>query len=131
MDWIDLIGSTEFLRKLFPKAPSLHDVRVFEIGLHQDGPRVLIRFDLNEFPAEPPAKWVHSRANRVQIRLMAIGVRELEIRGWSANNIVDIEVAAASPDGVRVVAQGDGFCLNGHFDHVITDGVSAYDDAHG
>jgi hypothetical protein len=129
MDWIDLVGSAEFLRKLFPEAPSLHGVRVLEVSLHQDGPRALIRFDLNEFPKQPPAKWMQSRANRVQIRLMGIGVRDMEIRGWSANDVADIEVAAASPDGLRLVAQGEGFYLKGVFEHVAIDGVSAYCDA--
>jgi hypothetical protein len=104
-------------------------VRVLEVSLHQDGPRALIRFDLNEFPKQPPAKWMQSRANRVQIRLMGIGVRDMEIRGWSANDVADINVAAASPDGLRLVAQGEGFYLKGVFEHVAIDGVSAYRDA--
>ncbi|MCY1019273.1 Imm50 family immunity protein [Pyxidicoccus sp. MSG2] len=129
MDWIDSIERAVFLRSLFPEAPSLHGVRVLELGLHQDGPRVLIRFDLNEFPARPPAKWGQSQANRVQLRLMGIGVRRLEVRGWSANSIVDIEVTPATSDGVGLVARGEGFSLEAVFDHLSLDGVSAYQDS--
>ncbi|MFY0575471.1 Imm50 family immunity protein [Cystobacter fuscus] len=128
MDWIDSIGGAEFLRKLFSQPPSLHGVRVIDFGLQQDGPRVLISFDLNEYPDEPPAKWVQAQANRVQIRLMGIGVRELELRGWSANNIADIKVTAAAPDAVALICHGDGFFLKAIFDHLAIDRVSAYRD---
>lgn len=117
------------MRKLFPKAPSLHCARVFEVVLHQDGPRALIRFDLNEFPEQPPTKWMQSHANKVQVRLMCIGIRELEIRGWSANNIADIEILAAGSDGVRIVVDGAGFHFEAIFEHVAIDSVSAYTDA--
>jgi hypothetical protein len=129
MDWIDLVGSAEFLRKLFPTAPSLHGVRVLEVDLHQDGPRALVRFDLNEFPEQPPAKWRQSHANKVQVRIMGIGVRELEVRGWSTNNIVDIEIGPADPDGFRLVAEGAGFHFSGVFENLVLDSVSAYADA--
>ena len=128
MDWIDLVGSAEFLRKLFPKAPSLHGVRVLEVDLRQDGPRATVRFDLNDFPQQPPTKWKQSHANKVQIRLMGIGVRDLQVRGWSANNIVDIEIVAADPDGFRLVAQGAGLHLVAVFEHLAVDNVSAYKD---
>lgn len=126
MDWIDLIGRAEFLRQLFPQAPSLQGLRLFEVDLHQDGPRVLLRFDLRAFPEHPPAKWVKDQANRVQVRLLGVGVRALEVRGWTANNIVDIEVAAAPPTGRRFVARGAGFSLEAVFEHLELTGVSAY-----
>ncbi len=129
MDWIDLVGSGEFLRKLFPRAPSLRGVRVLEVDLHQDGPRALIRFDLNEFPEQPPTKWMQSHANKVQVRLMGIGIRDLGVSGWSANNVADIQVLAAGSDGVRFIANGPGFHFNGDFEHLAVDSVSAYTDA--
>ena len=79
MDWIDSVGNAEFLRKLFPRAPSPCNVRVLEVNLHQDGPRVLVRLDLNEFPLQPPAKWMPS--NQAQIGLIGFGFRELKIQG--------------------------------------------------
>lgn len=128
-DWIDRIDNAEFLRTLFPKAPLLRGVRVLEVGLHQDGPRVLFRFDLNEFPLQPPAKWKESHANKVQIRMMGVGIHELEVQGWSTNNIVDIEIGAGEARGVRFVAQGAGFRVSSLFERLILDGVSAYTDA--
>lgn len=125
MDWIDLIGRAEFLRQLFPQAPSLQGLRLFEVNLHQDGPRVLLRFDLKAFPEHPPAKWV-KEANRVQVRLLGVGVQSLQIQGWTANNIVDLEVEAASPKGRRFVARGAGFSLEAVFDSLELTGVSAY-----
>lgn len=129
MDWTNLVSGAEFLRKLFPMAPSLGGVRVLEIDLHQDGPRALIRFDLNEFPARPPTEWMRSHANKVQIRLMGIGVRNLEARGWSVDNIANIEISAAGSDGILFVADGVGFHFRGVFEHIAVESVSAYTDA--
>ncbi|WP_394845131.1 immunity 50 family protein [Pendulispora brunnea] len=127
MDWIDSIGQSEFLRKLFPAAPILRGVRLHELTFHQDGPRVLIRFDLNDFPCEPPSKWIQARANRVQVRLLAVGVRELELRGWSSNNIVDFDFSPHSK-GILLTAQGRELYMRAAVDHLTADGISAYQD---
>jgi hypothetical protein len=128
MDWIDLTGRAEFLRKLFPLAPSLRGVRVHEVSLQQDGPRVLIRFDLNEFPSQPPPKWIQAGANKVQIRLMCIGVQRWVMRGWTANNIADIRMEAAV-GGLRLTSHAKGFSCRGAFEHVLIDAVSGYHEA--
>jgi hypothetical protein len=126
MTWTEVLEGAEFLRKLFPEPPSLEGVRIFSIALNQDGPTVLLGFDLKEFPAQPPPKWVEAEANRVQLKLMAIGVRQLEIHGWTANNIAQVEIAAVSGGGVRIQAVAEGFSFLGLFDHLRLDTLSAY-----
>ncbi len=126
MNWVDLLDRAEFLRILFAEAPSLHLVRVFEIDLHQDGPRVHVTFELNEFPEKPPPKWLKWGANQVQVRLMGVGVRDLELRGWTANNIATIEIVSGTPDGVLFTATGVGFQFRGVFDQIFVDNVTAY-----
>jgi len=88
MSWIDGLDGNHFLRSLFPDGdPPLDAVRVHEIQLHQDGPSLALRFDLSVYPEQPPAKWRAAGSNTVQLRLVADGVTDLVIRGWSLNNV--------------------------------------------
>lgn len=127
MDWVDLLDKAVFLRKLYPVAPSLRKVRLFEVGLLSDeGPVVDIRFDLNEFPAAPPAKWVQACANTVQVRLMCIGVLDLELQGWTFNIVADIDIARSEDKGLIVTISAEGVRFRGVFEFIWVDSVSGY-----
>ncbi|WP_395852771.1 Imm50 family immunity protein [Cystobacter fuscus] len=126
MAWIDLLDRAEFLRKLYPSAPSLREVRVFEVGLRNDGPVVNIRFNLNEFPAAPPTKWIQACANTVQVRLMCVGVLGLEVQGWPSNLIADIDIERSEKTGLILTASAEGFRFKGVFEFISVDAVSAY-----
>ncbi|WP_434385794.1 Imm50 family immunity protein [Melittangium boletus] len=126
MDWIDVLDRPVFLRTLFPVAPPLRKVRIFELRLHQDGPRVMLRFDLNDFPAEPPEKWVAAKANTAQVTLGCTGVRDLEIQGWTVDNLADIEMVREAPGRLSLSAVAPGFLLKAHCQVIWTDSVSGY-----
>jgi hypothetical protein len=125
MAWMDLMGRADFLRKLYPVEPSLMKVRVFEVGLIETGPAVRVRFDLNEYPAAPPLKWIQAQANTVQVQLLCIGVRGLEVQGWTANNIADIDISRTET-GLALTASAEGFRMRGVFEFIWVDSVSSY-----
>ncbi len=128
MKWVDMVENSEFLQKLFPVPPSLTGIRILEVCLHQDGPRLTVRLNLNEYPNDPPPKWVGAAANRAQLTLMCIGVRDLELRGWSTNNLVDLRLEEVK-GGVRLHADSNTFVLHGEFDAVRVDQIAAYQDS--
>ena len=114
MCWIECVGNRKPIETLYSKPPSLNGVRVLEVTLHQDGPRVSLRVDLNEFPDRPPRKWTAGGFNRVQLILVLIEVRSLSIQGWSLNNVVDAILERTS-DGVVLRLHGRGTAIEGVF----------------
>lgn len=126
MRWLEHVDESIFLRQLYPEVdPDLSCVRLHELQLHQDGPRVILRFDLTEFPSAPPPKWRAAQSNIVQVRLMGIGVAAIRIAGWAANNLgsmrierggsgIDIEFSSAECRAIATV------------EHLRVDSVSAY-----
>jgi hypothetical protein len=126
MSWIDLVDNNYFLRMLYPSGdPSLDAIQMHEIVLHQDGPTVSLRFNLNEYPATPPAKWRSAQANTVQLRIAGTGVRQLVLTGWSTTNIGQLTIMKAS--GVVVVEfDGGDSRLNASFDFLSVESVDAY-----
>ena len=129
MDWIDQVEKPdEFIRNLFPVAPSLERLRVLEVTLHEDGPSVSLRCNLNDFPKQPPAKWIKAEANRVQITLSCFGVRRLKIDGWGTNNLVSIRMEKLEGDAFILEAVGDAVCLRAESRRVTLDKVTAYRD---
>ena len=59
---------------------------MLRIEFRQDGPVMLIAFDLAEYPRAPPAKW-HADFNTAQVCVMCIGLRSSTVANWSTNNV--------------------------------------------
>ena len=126
MSWIDEAADNYFLKMLYPMAsPLLDAVRLHEVKLHQDGPVVSLRFDLNEYPAQPPAKWQAVKSNTVQVCLDGIGVREFAMRGWALNNVGRLVVKKGG-SGIIVEFDADECHITAAFDHLRVASVTAY-----
>ena len=82
MGWLDAAERGEFLYRLYEgKSPDLSTVTIQDVVLHPDGPSVLIRMDLQHYPAEPPRKWRIKGCNTVQVTLRAFVVRRWSMDG--------------------------------------------------
>jgi hypothetical protein len=124
--WTEFVLNAAPVEAIFgAKLPTLQGVDLHEIVLHRDGPRVLLRFDLQDFPAHPPKKWSASGLNRVQMRLLASGVKELRITGWQSNVIVDLSIDRDGPL-VRLHSNNGVVRFDLCAESVIVEGVSAY-----
>ena len=147
--WTDHIIDSRPIKAIFGEhCPSLANVNLHEVTLHQDGPTLLLRFDLDlsEFPTDPPKKWVTQRANTVQLRLKALDVRELSIIGAAttmtatitltsekldvddeATNLHTSHVDARQPQSaIRLRVIGDTCNINCLANFVYIDQISAY-----
>ena len=128
MSWIDALDDNHFLKALYPtSAPTLDALRLHEVQLHQNGPAVSLRFDLNEYPAQPLAKWQAAKSNTVQVNLIGIGVQDFAIRGWTSDNIGDLVIKDGT-DGIIVEFHGNKCHMTAVFDHFRVDSVTAYRD---
>ena len=101
MSWMDCVINKASVESIFPTEPLLAGVRMHEVQFHQDGPSVLLRFDLSAFPDSPPKKWVASNFNRVQLVLRFGGIADVSLEGWATDNIGDIELVKDG-SGVRM-----------------------------
>ena len=124
--WTDLVLDAAPLKAIFgPKPPSLESINVHEVVLHRDGPRVLLRFDLHDFPMHPPKKWSAAGFNRVQIRLLALGVQQLQIAGLQSDIQVDLCIDKDGPL-IRLQADNNAVRLYLETDFLIVEGINAY-----
>ena len=127
--WIDYLLDSKPISMIFGQCvPTLKSIVVHEINLHHDGPRILLRFDLAGFPERPPKKWVESGFNRVQLRLLMLGVRELKLIGLQSTIQVDLEIFK-DDCLTRVKADNGIFQLDVGAEFVTTEGISAYVEA--
>ena len=126
--WIDLVMDAAPVKAIYgPKPPTLEAIDLHEIILHRDGPRMLLRFDLHDFPEHPPKQWTAAGFNRVQMRLLVSGVRKLQITGLQSNMQVDLSI---NKDGPLVHLHADNGIVR--FDlaaeSVIVESISGYRD---
>lgn len=124
--WVDMLVDSSPISAIYGQdIPSLDCVDLHEIQIHRDGPRVTIRFNLGGYPARAPAKWVSSGFNTVQLSLMAMGVKELQVEGLGTE--CPMNLAIAKEGGLlRICATGEFIKLNVAADALILDGISAY-----
>lgn len=126
LGWTDLVLDAAPVKAIFGSTtPSLEGVDLHEINFHRDGPRVLLRFDLQEFPVRPPRKWASAGFNRVQIRLMAVGVQRLEVSGLRPNMKTDLSI---NKEGhlFRIHADNGTVRLELTAQSLIVEGITAY-----
>jgi hypothetical protein len=127
-DWVDVLSDSRPIRSIFGEhSPSLRTIVVHDLTIGRDGPSLCVRFDISEYPTNPPVKWVRTGVNRVQIRIIAFGVRDLTINGASSEMMANLELRV---DGSRVQLglDGRGFQVKAIADAIILDRISAYAD---
>ena len=62
--------------------PDLNEVDIHEIVFNRDGPTISITLNLNEYPINPPQKWVDQKFNTVQVKIALIDIEGVELSGW-------------------------------------------------
>jgi hypothetical protein len=131
MSWIDLVEGSEFVRELFPNSPpSLMGICLHEIQLHRDGPEIVLRFDLSQFPDQLPKKWRGRSGNRLQMKFLGSGVTSLLIDGWVLNCVGDLHLER-SESGRVMRLETDCVKIKVSCGHVFVDNVNMYLDGSG
>jgi hypothetical protein len=130
MSWLEYVDRPNAIRAVFGATdPNLDALRLHEIVLHQDGPTVVLRFDLADYPAIAPPKWVVAGHNTVQVCFALAVVTDLSVQGWTLNNIGRLEVRPAGARGFTVEFVSSGSSLVAVCGFVRVDSVRAYKDS--
>jgi hypothetical protein len=123
--WLRFVENPLAIQSVYSATPLLDKVRLLEIKLNEDGPAISLRLTLNSFPENPPQKWTDNKFNRVQLTLLLIGILDLELRGWSTNNIGTASLSKLD-NGIRFLFKAIDTHVNVVAEFVRIDKVSAY-----
>lgn len=81
--WFELLVNSQSIKSIYgDETPSLKNVDVHSLLLHRDGPKLSMKFNLNEYPSSPPKKWNAQEFNTVQIVLSFLDLKSVEMSGW-------------------------------------------------
>ncbi len=107
MSWVDSLDDARSITAVFGQAAVLSgSVNVHEFVVHRDGPQVRLRFDLDDFPTDPPRKWLIDGFNTVQVDLCLVDVVEFSINGVARLMRSHIEISRL--DGLIVTRLQSG-----------------------
>lgn len=109
------------------EAPLLHGVDFHALDLQRDGPRALLKIDLPEFPKSPPQKWIDAGFNRVQLKLLAVGVHRFKMDGLQRNCKLTLSLFTDG-DLIRLSGEGSGMSFDISTEHLLVDGLNPYFD---
>ena len=59
--------------------PSLSDVKLSKGEFSDEGPTLLLSFEINDYPSNPPTRWNRAPSNLVVIQLQCLGVQSLSM----------------------------------------------------
>ena len=90
--WLDKAHDFRIIESIFGREPSLENVCLHSVLMNDDGASIAFRFDLNDFPDNPPKKWIQAGFNTAQITLSVWGLNRILISEWGVNNIGDINI---------------------------------------
>ncbi|MGW3112240.1 Imm50 family immunity protein [Streptomyces sp. SID4982] len=128
MSWTSVIFNPQGVTSVYGgEVPPLSGVRVREIRLLEDGPALVLRFDLSTFPDRAPEKWVAQGFNTVQLEIMFSGLRSLSVEGFGVEVVADVVLSGG--DGVSVVVTSPVTQVRAVAQTAFLSRVSAYQDA--
>lgn len=103
MTWVDFLQDSQAIRSIYcADLPSLSDIDLHEVRLDRRGTSVFLRFDLADYPAPAPKKWIARNANMVQLQLQFSDVGNLTLDGWGNYLPVALEISSIPHSGYRV-----------------------------
>ncbi|MFJ3822034.1 Imm50 family immunity protein [Streptomyces nodosus] len=125
LEWIAALSNPKPVLAVYGDAvPVLDEVRIEELCLSVNGPTLRLRFDLAEFPINPPAKWRRDSLDVVQVEIAFGGVRAISIDEFSADSVCGLKIRK---DGlVNFSGESDSVKLQGVADTATILRVSAY-----
>lgn len=125
-NWFECILDAAQLEAIYGnEIPSLHGVDFHGLDLHRDGPRALLRIDLSSYPKQPPKKWAAAGFNRVQLRLLAVGIHGFKMNGLQRNCKLAVGLIKENAM-IRILGEGAGMSFELLAEHLTVDGISGY-----
>ncbi|WP_263166604.1 immunity 50 family protein [Streptomyces sp. SCSIO ZS0520] len=125
MSWLNHVANPTGLENIYTEGtPSLSGVSLHEVRLVRDGPSLILRFDLNRPPQNPPKKWITKGFNTVQLEITLGGIHEVRLDGFTTTIRADISLT--KPDLVTLKANSAGARISATADAAFLSKISAY-----
>lgn len=106
--WFELLVNSQSIKSIYgDETPSLKNVDVHSLLLHRDGPKLSMKFNLNEYPSSPPKKWNAQEFNTVQIVLSFLDLKSVEMSGW-VDTIYSVDINISFENGRVILKVVDG-----------------------
>ena len=127
--WIELVINPKTITSIYPaQAPSLAQVRLGELSIICGGSlQCRLHFDLKDFPADAPLKWVQQQCNTVSLSLRLLEVTIEQCLIPSGSGVGDLSImhdGTGFQVAFRTDPQGVVFRARATWIHV--DRISAY-----
>lgn len=101
-DWTQILTDATYVQRIYSHPPDLSKVSIHEAVLNRDGSILKLRFDVVDFPDNPPEKWALNQFNRAQFTLHVVELSSVQIFGWSHEIIGELLVSKVD-DGVQIL----------------------------
>ena len=107
-----LIGNHEKLTEFFGCWPSFHDAEVLSLELNRSGQS---RLRVYTFKATPPLEnqSAYTLTKHVVVTFVMEGISELQLDGFSGQNVISSLVVSRTPEGRYCLRLGECYGLSG------------------
>lgn len=127
--WIEHVLNPKTITSIYPaQAPSLSGMRLHELSIRCGGDlQCRLRFDLQDFPANAPPKWVQRECNTVQLALTLTQVAIERCVIPSGDGIGDLSIVHGGTGfQVEFRTRAQGVVFRAQTTWIDVDSISAY-----
>lgn len=103
--WHNNLDKNHFIMKLYDNVPSIIDIRIAEIKIHNEGDTISLIFDMPLFADHPPKKWIDAKYNTVIVRIDLFDVEAMELKSYNKTYRGDINITKEK-DNIIVNIEG-------------------------
>lgn len=125
--WPNLLTDSKSIDRIYGnETPSLTSVDLHELIFHRDGPRISLRFDLPDYPTNPPKKWLSNGFNTTQLCLELLDVHFSELSGWTKTSYISDIDLSKEENHVKIEIKSDSFTMSAKAKFAYISNISGY-----
>jgi hypothetical protein len=111
MKWYELAENPRAITELYSEVPLLQSVRLVEVLLSRDGPRMMVKMDLPQFPDKIPNRWKLQEYTSIQMQLDFWVLESLNIAQWSTEDQVEVQIETKLERRIEVKIMSSQYCV--------------------
>lgn len=126
-NWLEILVEADFLTQIYRTSPDLSKISVHEVSFDREAAVMRLRFDLPDFPINPPETWTENCFNRVQITLNLTDLTFVNVEGWSYEITGPLSICKTNT-GVLLSFSGNGVNMKCAGAFLIVEKINPYCD---
>ena len=98
--WLEYLHTSEALERIFEGAKFGDTINPRKVSFEEKD--IKLEFDLLEWPANPPKKWIEQNFNTIHVKIVLGACDEIVLKDWAIENVGEFRVKKLPGDNAEL-----------------------------